>query len=143
MHFDAALNVVWLVLGMGAFALALRASCRLQSGRKALPLAQFAGVIALAGTLFPYVSATDDLICIEAVSSLTEHAAEHGSGCSRATTSGLLNLLQAQDSFVVGRAVGPSAALIVVGVVDLPVFRSFSRQRAATAGRSPPANLTA
>ena len=138
MHFDAALNLVWLAIGIGAFASALHAPRRPFLLCRTLSPSQLAGVIVLLGTLFPYVSATDDLVWLEAVNSAAEHSTEHGSGRSQGTLANLLAFAQAQDSAPASRAFRISPAFVEVGIATLPVFRSLARDSAVSVGRSPP-----
>lgn len=135
MHFETALNVAW--LGLGALALAFTAHNafgRNAGGRQAPAWLHVVGVGLIVAALFPYISATDDVVRIEHFRS--QHDSHHPGKHSK--TDDLIRLYEAMES---GRvAPVPQAVLIFffVALVFAPVMRLIERIAPFVAGRSPP-----
>lgn len=138
--FDGALNLAWLVLGAIAFAMLLPS----RFGRRKFvseSWLRLAAVMAIACTLFPYVSATDDLVWFETSSTLSEHQSDRQTDSSN-SNSGLLGLYHASQSSVRSGTISVFCILIFLALIVLPALRRYSSVEICTAGRSPPALKT-
>ena len=134
MHFDAALNLVWLCLGVALLALTVYTSERSARGRKHAPWLRLAGAVVIAGTLFPCVSATDDLVWMERSTPRSEHQNTRSD-----STRLLLNFHQASEASLPIGTVKLGCTFVFLGFLLVPVFQSIGRQRTRVTGRSPPA----
>ena len=99
---------------------------------------QFVGAVAIAGALFPYVSATDDLVWMENLSSRTEHQEGRNAGTSNASSS-LLALYHAGEAFLISRNIRIACVFVFLAMTLALVIRSFDCSRVHASGRSPPA----
>ena len=134
MHFEAALNLAWLSLGSVMLALAVYNLKHRRVARVACWL-QLAGVLAIAGTLFPYVSATDDLLWMEANASRSQHESNRtNSGDNRS----LVSLYQAADASLPAHTIRLGYVLLIFALLLLPEFRYSACRRGHFMGRSPP-----
>lgn len=137
MHFDVALNVAWLFLGILTFVLMLRASRCVRSKAVSRFWLRIAGAVAIVGTLFPYVSATDDLVWLEASNTRSEHQDSRSTGSSN-SNSGLLSLYHVSQSSVGSGTVRVACVLVFLAMTIAPILRTFSYVSLRPAGRSPP-----
>lgn len=138
MPFDTALNVIWLGLSV----LALASILRLRADRFSLALRlpsslQVCGLAVILAALFPYISATDDVLRIQHMDlhQGPQHPQESGKGCSK---DGLLRLYEALDSPMVLPATQISFVLLFISLVIAPVVTVVSRSLPFASGRSPP-----
>ncbi|HEY7210977.1 MAG TPA: hypothetical protein VH477_11945 [Bryobacteraceae bacterium] len=149
MQFDTALNSVWLVLSVLALANTLRAR-RFGTQRHAPAWLHVSGVALILAALFPYISATDDVLRIQhmhlqdaAVRHVQGNQHEPGKGSSpegkkKSSTDALIRLYETMDTPVVDSAPEISFALFFVALVTAPVWQSITREVALKSGRSPP-----
>ena len=137
MPFDVALNLAWLGLGSLILALTIGASRRLK-GRDSVPYwLQIACAVAIAGALFPFVSATDDLVRMEAMPSASEHQDTRNTGTSE-SNSNLLHLYQAAETFLTSRAIRIAYTPVFFAISRSIAPQSLGYVRLHIAGRSPP-----
>ena len=134
-HFDAALNLAWLALGAAALGSAIFDSRDFRSSSAS----RIITALVFAGLLFPCISASDDLVWMEAVPVPPEHGREHSDTSTASASSGLITLLQAHDSQITGGAIRLTCNFIFLGLVIAPVSFSVSRASSPGVGRSPPA----
>lgn len=140
MRFETALNVVWLSLGLFALASTVRAELRRSAGAKRrLTWLHIVGVGLIVAALFPYISATDDIVRIEHFNA--EHGPHHTGKQSR--TDDLMRLYETMDSPLVSRVCEVAFTLFFISLVFTPVLRVMDRIAPFRAGRSPPATAAA
>ena len=135
MHFETALNVVW--LGLGALALAFTAHAALRRGpeeRRPPAWLHVVGVGLIVAALFPYISATDDLVRIEHFSS--QHDSHHSGKQSK--TDDLIRLYEAMETAWIAPVSPAPIIFFFVALVFAPVVRLIERIAPFEAGRSPP-----
>jgi hypothetical protein len=119
-RFDTALNLLWLILGL----LALLATLR---PKQKITWLQILGVALVVAALFPFISATDDLLRIEQATRPTS-ANEH-----------LIRLYANMETPLQTEAPLLSITLCFLSLV-LPLLRpNLERSVPITIGRSPPA----
>ena len=134
MPFDVALNLAWLGLGSLILALTIGAS-RYLKGRNSVPYwLRIAGAVAIAGALFPFVSATDDLVRMEAIASPTEHQDTRNTGSNNS----LLHLYQATEAFLTSGAIRIPYTPVFFAIPRSIAPQSLGYVRLHIAGRSPP-----
>ena len=135
MTFDTALNALWVLLGAIALAWTLRARYRSTPDRSfratSLHLIRLAVVLA---ALFPYVSATDDVLRIQSVDQ--QHQRAHPAHQDQNKT--LIRLYETMDTPLVCRVQEITFVLFFVALVIAPVAERSSRSEPAQSGRSPP-----
>jgi hypothetical protein len=95
------------------------------------------------GTLFPYISATDDLLRAEHLHVQAEHRHLNGTPSQQNQTDDLLRLYETMDSPLVGSIYLLVFALCFVALVFYPRIHAANRLAPHTAGRSPPCLLNA
>jgi len=139
-QFDTALNLVWLGLGLVALASTARAVLR-QTRRleKPSPWLHIVGVALIVAALFPYISATDDLL-------RTEHfTAQHERGPAGKHTrmDNLIRLYEAMDNPLLSEAREIVLVFFFVSLIFTPAIRAANRMAPRLAGRSPPSLVTA
>jgi membrane protein YdbS with pleckstrin-like domain len=135
-HFDTALNVVWCLLGAVALASAIRAGiCRNTPNRSGAWL-HIIGVALIVAALFPYISATDDLVRSEDLTN-NQHTQDHSSG-KKTPNDSLIRLYEALDTPLLSPACAFVMTFFAVWFVFLPVAKRARRIAPACAGRSPP-----
>jgi hypothetical protein len=132
-HFDTALNSIWLALGILACARAVRATRRSNGFRVA------GVVLLLAALLFPFISATDDVVRIEHLRGQSNHS----SSSQRGPTDDLIRLYQTMDTPLVCAVLRVSLTLFFVLLIATSVVRRIDRSRPFESGRSPPRFLSA
>jgi hypothetical protein len=145
-HFDTALNSIWLALGILACARAVRATRRSTgSGSPESCYSAFNGfrvagvVLLLAALLFPFISATDDVVRIEHLRGQSNHS----SSSQRGPTDDLIRLYQTMDTPLVCAVLRVSLTLFFVLLIATSVVRRIDRSRPFESGRSPPRFLSA
>jgi hypothetical protein len=132
-HFDTALNSIWFAMGLLACAGAIRATRR-SSGFRVAGI-----VLVVAALLFPYISATDDVVRIERLRGQTSHS----SSSQRGPTDDLIRLYQTMDTPLVCAVVRLSLTLFFVLLIATSVVRRIDRSAPFESGRSPPRLLSA
>jgi hypothetical protein len=134
-HFETALNVAWLLLGVLALGCTTHVAFRRKpEERRAPPWLHIVGVGLIVAALFPYISATDDILRIEHFSS--EHGSHHSSKQSK--TDDLIRLYEAMDTPLVCPVPEIGLILLFVSLVFAPLLRLIERIAPSEAGRSPP-----
>ena len=140
MHFETALNLVWLLLGLLALVSTIRAALRRpREARRGPAWLHIVGVGLIAAALFPYISATDDVLRIEHFNS--QHDQRHSGKQSR--TDNLIRLYEAMDAPLVCRVCDVAIVLFFVALVLTPSPSVYNRIAPLQAGRSPPFLLAA
>lgn len=138
MSFDTALNALWVLLGAIALAWTLRARYRKAPrpsiGATSLHMIRLALVLA---ALFPYVSATDDVVQIQTFDQ--QHSQGHPS--SQNQNKDLVRLYEAMDTPLVCRVQEITFVPFFVALVITPVVKRSSRSEPGESGRSPPVAL--
>lgn len=139
MHIDSTLNLVWAGLGLAALVLMAWVDYRNHGVRPVRSrLLRLVGVALVVTALFPYISATDDVLQIEHV------AAEMG-GHERSTQhqhlNDLLRLYDTIDNSLMTHGCSFSLALVFLSLVINPVFERSERSTPNFGGRSPPQTL--
>lgn len=145
MNFDIALNLVWLLLGLLACGSILHAIFY----RKDEEIRQSArfhvvglGLIVVA--LFPYISATDDVLRIEHFRSQNELALQQQKEHSNAPVKGhsrtddLMRLYEVMDSPLICRTCEILLTFVFIAFTFSPSIRLIDRPTPSGAGRSPP-----
>jgi hypothetical protein len=134
-HFEAALNVLWFSLGLLALANAIRTAWhRTAAGRRAPGWLHIIGVALIVAALFPYISATDDILRIEHIN--TQQSPRHPAKQSQ--KDGLMLLYQTMDSPLVCQAPEVALNFFFISLVVMPVVALTDRSAPSEAGRSPP-----
>lgn len=139
MQFESALNLAWLLLGVVAFARTASAtfSRRHLDTRKARWL-HIIGVGLIVAALFPYISATDDVLRIEHFKA--QHNPTHQSKQSQ--NDDLMRLYEAIDTATVCRIPEIAFVFLFVSIVFIRAERLVERVAPLYAGRSPPSFAT-
>jgi len=132
-HFDTALNSLWFALGVLACAGAIRVGRRYSGFRVA------GIVLVVAALLFPYISATDDVVRIEHLRGQSSHS----SSSQRGPTDDLIRLYQTMDTPLVCAVLRVSLTLFFVLLIGTSVVRRIDRIAPFESGRSPPQFLFA
>lgn len=142
MHFEAALNLLWVALGVIALALTVLAALarrdKPHTGRNASLGLHVVGVCLVVLTLFPYISATDDMVRIEHFCAETgcPHSSLPG---NHNQTNNLIRLYQTMETSVVCTVPEVVLVFFFVCLVFAPAPRPIERIQPREAGRSPPA----
>ena len=136
MHFDTALNVVWVVLGVIALAETIRASIRQRRTRRSSASLHIVGVALIVAALFPYISATDDLVCGEDLAARQHQS--HSSSSKKNPNQNLIRLYETLDTPLACATCSLTVTFFAVWLVLAPVFATDHRIAPACAGRSPP-----
>ena len=131
MHFDTALNVAWLLFGAMALVTTLAVSRRASFSSKRLHLI---GVAAIVVALFPYISATDDVLRIEHFNAQQTHENDG----KRTTGDDLLRLYETLDSPLLCGFCRIALTLIFLSLLAPPIHNLIRRSVPLQAGRSPP-----
>ena len=138
MQFDTALNVVWLVLGAFALASTLRIYRHRPNTQKSAPAwLHVCGVALIVAALFPYISATDDVLRIQHLD-LRQTSEHHGDAGKKSPNDGLMRLYETTDTPVVCKVQQVSMTLFFISLVATPVLRQVTRSVSFKSGRSPP-----
>ena len=135
MRFEVVLNLVWMALGAIAIAGTIHASIRSTSNKlKGAPAwLHIVGVALIVAALFPYISATDDILRIEHLS-----AQKHSQSPTKKSSDDLIRLYETIDTPLVSPAPVLRSTLLFVSFIVVPVARLVSHFAAAEGGRSPP-----
>ena len=145
MHFDTALNLVWLflgLLGLGSISHAIFYRKGEENHRSKRLHVVGLGLIIIA--LFPYVSATDDVLRIEHFRSQNDVALEQNKEHSNTSSKGhsqtddLMRLYEVMDCPLICRVSEISLTFIFVAFTFAPAIRLIDRSAPGCAGRSPP-----
>lgn len=131
MHFDTALNLAWLLLGALSLVITLALSRRASFNSKWLHVI---GVAAIVVALFPYISATDDVLRIEHFNAQQTHE----NGGKRTASDDLLRLYETLDSPLLCGSCLIALILIFLSLLAAPVPYLIRRSIPLKAGRSPP-----
>lgn len=135
MHFDTALNLAWGLLGLLALVRTIRASFdRTVSRNRAPAWLHIVGVALIVAALFPYISATDDVIRIEHLSAQQNH--QHPN--KKHSNDDLIRLYETMDTPVISPAIVLIFALFFIALVIVPVSTLLDRRERFEGGRSPP-----
>ena len=135
MHFETALNVAWLLLGFLALACTAHAAfSRKREQRRAPAWLHIVGVGLIVAALFPYISATDDILRIEHFSS--QHDSHHSG--KQTKTDDLIRLYEVMDTPLVCSVSEVALIFFFVSLVFAPLLRRIERIAPFQAGRSPP-----
>lgn len=134
MTFDVILNAAWLLVGLSALAII---QTRVQKGKSRTLCCIGVGLIVT--TLFPVISATDDLIRIQHLERI--HQAQHqnsGTSSHKSANDTLIRLFEAMDSPVISKPVEITFTTFFA-FLFIPSSQAFARRRTiAQSGRSPP-----
>ncbi|HZS53744.1 MAG TPA: hypothetical protein VFA65_05030 [Bryobacteraceae bacterium] len=139
MHFDTALNLVWLLLGATALATTIRAAIHRDRTNRTPTWLHIVGVALIVAALFPYISATDDLVRSETLS--TQQDQSHSSSGSKAPNNNLIRLFETLDSPLACETCTLTLTLLAVWVIFIPAATRDGRVAPSYAGRSPPRPL--
>lgn len=94
------------------------------------------GVALIVAALFPYISATDDLVRSEDLPN--QHTQDHSSPTKKTPNDSLIRLYEALDSPLACTTCAFVIAFFAVWIVFLPVAKRAHHIAPACAGRSPP-----
>ncbi|MBV8553830.1 MAG: hypothetical protein JOY54_21220 [Acidobacteriaceae bacterium] len=149
MSFDSALNLVWLLLGAIALICTIRARARRPASQRiGPPSLHIVGVTLIAAALFPYISATDDVLRVQNLE--RQHDAHHPgqapakqSQKSNSQNQDLMRLYETIDTPLVCRIQEISLLLCFISLVIAPVVTRIDRSAPSESGRSPPQFLPA
>lgn len=136
MHFDTALNLVWLTLGIIALGCTIRLAFRRGSNGSVAWL-HVIGVGLIVAALFPYISATDDIVRSETLS--TPHDRHHSHSGKKAPDENLIRLFETLDTPLACNTRVLVLAFFLVWMVSQPATERDRHFAPASAGRSPPA----
>jgi hypothetical protein len=143
-HFEAALNLVWLALGLAALAMAGRNVLKRRRVLDGSGLSHGApawlhivGVALIVVALFPYISATDDLLRIEHFHARADQQHTNLPG-KHSRTDNLIRLYETMDTPLVCAVREISLVFFFIALVFLPVLRLVERCQPQESGRSPP-----
>ena len=145
MHFDTALNLVWLLLGALASGSVFHAIFyrKNEVNRQSRRL-HIVGLGLIVVALFPYISATDDVLRIEHFRSQSdvelqqskEHSNTPVKGHSR--TDDLMRLYEVMDSPLICRVCEILLTFVFIAFTFSQTVRLIDRSAPGCAGRSPP-----
>jgi hypothetical protein len=134
--FDSVLNVIWLVLGFIAVASTIRIAFGMRGKRKQpVPWLHVIVVGLIVIALFPYVSATDDVVQLEHAGGKTGHG--HTNSQTR-TNESLIRLYETMDTPLVSHVCRLTLTLVFAWIVLVSAPNSIERIAPFRAGRSPP-----
>jgi hypothetical protein len=135
-HFDATLNLAWLLLGVVVLARAIRAACHQEGAqtRKSRWL-HFVGVALIVTALFPYISATDDVLRIE---HFQKQQAPHHHSNKQTPSDDLMRLYGAMDNPLVCPISAFTLIFFFTSIVATPAVLLINEIAPPHAGRSPP-----
>jgi len=131
--FESILNAAWLLMGI----IALMVLCA-RSFKARNTLSCCIGVALIAATLFPIISASDDVIRIQHLERAHEAGHNNTSGHKR-TTENLIRLYEAMESPLVPAAVRICFVLFFIFLMRPLCVANVQQRTMANGGRSPPA----
>jgi Ca2+/H+ antiporter len=140
LHLDTALNLFWLLLGIAALAGTLRVHRQKQvvHGTRGPVWLHVCGVALIVAALFPFISATDDVLRIERLR--VQHEAQHQQDSGKKTPSeNLIRLYETLDAPMICAVSQISVILSFVYFVFFAVAKQEDRSVPQITGRSPPA----
>jgi hypothetical protein len=135
--FETILNSVWLVLGLIALVFTLG---RAMKGRS--PLLCCVGIGLIVATLFPIISASDDVIRIQHLEqSHSSHQKSSDTDSHKRTSENVIRLYEAMESPLAATPVQIAFTLFFAFLI-IPLCNAYALQRTiAQSGRSPPVCL--
>jgi hypothetical protein len=135
-HLDTTLNAAWLFLGVLAVAISVRIGApRRRSGRLWTKCLHGIVVAVIVSALFPYISATDDIVRIEHFAPRHHDQIPH----SNKHADNLVRLYEVMDAPLVCDVQRIEFTLLFVALVLIPLASGTDRIAPFSAGRSPPA----
>ena len=135
MQFETALNLAWLLFGALALACTANATFRRKPDERRAPAwLHIVGVGLIIAALFPYISATDDVVRIEHFSS--QHETHHSSKQNK--TDNLVRLYETMDTPWICPVAEVALIFFFISLVFIPLARRIERVAPFEAGRSPP-----
>jgi hypothetical protein len=143
-HFDTALNLVWALFGILALgSIGHSAFCRNLDESLGSKRLHFVGLGLIIVALFPYVSATDDVLRIEHYrfqheTAVQDNAHSDTSAGNQAQLDDLMRLYEVMDSPLVCRVAEISFTLTFLALVVAPAVKLTHRSAPGCSGRSPP-----
>ncbi len=147
MQLDLTLNALWLLVGILAIGMTLHAS----SGKGGSRGWRLAGIVLVLAALFPFISATDDILRVEHYSAEQQGASErpgtpgHGRQHSQRTTNGddLVRLYEAMDAPLVPNVIAIAVVLLLISFVTVAREAILTTVAPSKFGRSPPTFFSA
>lgn len=140
MQFDVTLNVAWLSLSLLALCIAARLAFRRDRPSRAPRWLLLVGVGLVVTSLFPYISASDDVVRMDG-SALQQASTGHQ---QTTTPSGerrnqnLIRLYETMDAPLVCRIACVALTFYFVALICTHTVQSIERTAPQLAGRSPP-----
>ncbi|HTU44987.1 MAG TPA: hypothetical protein VMF91_07990 [Bryobacteraceae bacterium] len=135
MHFETALNVAWLLLGLVALACTAHAAFRQKREQGRAPAwLHIVGVGLIVAALFPYISATDDILRIEHFSAQQDSHRQR----NQTKIDDLIRLYEVMDSPLACRVSQVTLTFFFFSLVFAPFATLIERIAPFEAGRSPP-----
>ncbi|MDQ2844402.1 MAG: hypothetical protein M3Y72_25830 [Acidobacteriota bacterium] len=142
MQFDTALNLIWLVLGVFALAGTLRARRHGSASVAHAPVwLHVCGVALILAALFPYISATDDVLRIQHMD-VEQSNAHHSQSSKKSPSDALIRLYETMDTPIVGAVRQISFVVFFVSLVLTPILIVTTRSTPLRSGRSPPVSFS-
>jgi hypothetical protein len=138
-QFDIALNLVWLLLGITALSFAVRAALNARPANRSSAWLHIVGVALVVAALFPYISATDDLVRSQNLS--TRQDRDHGRSGTKAPNDNLIRLYETLDSPLACVTCTLTFTFFAVWIVFAPAVKRSWRVAPSSTGRSPPGLL--
>jgi hypothetical protein len=135
-RFDTALNLIWVLLGIIALAGTIRAHVRRAPKIASSGWLHIVGVALIIAALFPYISATDDLVRSEDLTT-TQHQ-DHSSPAKKNPNENLIRLYETLDSPLACAICAYTVVFFAVWLVFTLIITADHRVAPACAGRSPP-----
>lgn len=137
MHLDTTLNLVWVLLGLLALGSAFRSEFFGAKRTRGPRWLHVVGVALIVVALFPYISATDDILRIEHLNSQFDHS--HNSRTNgQKQNDDLMRLYETMDSPMVARFCQLAFTFFFIAFVLTFTLATLSRSAPYCAGRSPP-----
>jgi hypothetical protein len=137
-HFDTTLNLVWVLLGLLGLGSAIRSEFRGRMRTHGRRWLHVIGVALIIVALFPYISATDDILRIEHISSELEHGHRNSNTSGQKQNDDLLRLYETMDSPLVAEFQRLLLTFCFFAFVVTFHLSTLSRVAPHRAGRSPP-----
>jgi hypothetical protein len=134
LQFDATLNLAWALLGILALLRTLCASRRVaRHSSRRRQLFEAVGVASIIIALFPFISATDDVMRVEQYAS--QHKNQQSPGGHHTD---VLRLFETADHSLVTRSPRVGVTLVLLDLVTVAPGFCATRIAPLIAGRSPP-----
>jgi len=134
LQYDSILNLAWALLGTMALLRTLCASRRIaRNSSRRRQLFEAVGVASIIIALFPFISATDDVLHVQ------QYVTQHEDGQSpRGHDTNLLRLFETADHSLVSRCALVGITLVFLELVFVVLSSCASRTAPLIVGRSPP-----